>query len=204
MCFVGRPGPSMTYFKRRRGVLDHVRVMDPRVLHAAVDHPNWWQDQRALVATKETVIDLSSLAPRDCSDALEKAGIRIVNADGRPFEPRMAEQHGIRGLTLEGKYALRLANPVDQVDVLIAHFGCPPTVRALGQDKQLVSAVADGRPRQVELLRLLGNGIDRLEIDAPERASLVQIALPGHARGGASSNPSRRSGKSQQRSTKNE
>ena len=39
MCFVGRPGPSMTYFKRRRGVLDHVHVMDPRALQAAIDHP---------------------------------------------------------------------------------------------------------------------------------------------------------------------
>src|SRR4030095_12314419 len=78
MCFVGRPGPSMTYFKRRRGLLDHVHVMDPRVLQAALHPPHWWQLQRELVARRETVIDFSALAVGICENPLEKAGIRVI------------------------------------------------------------------------------------------------------------------------------
>ena len=184
MCFVGRPGPSMTYFKRRRGVFDHIHVMDTRVLHAAIDPPHWWQAQRAVVAERETVIDLSAHALGDCDDPLAKAGIRVVAAGDRPFAAQIAEQHGIRGLALSGQVQLRLPNPVDQVDILIAHFGQPPTVKARGRDKEGVKVVADDRPRQVELIRLLGRGIDRIDVDAPDAATLVQLAFPGHTRGG--------------------
>lgn len=193
MCFVGRPGPSMSYFKRRRGRLDHIHVMDPRVLHAAIDPPRWWQAQREALAGRETVIDLSTHALGDCDDPLGKEGIRVIGSDERPFASRIAEQHGIRGLALSGKCELRLPGEVDQVDVLIAHFGRPPTVSAHGRDKQVVSVVADDRPRQVELIRLLGMGIDRLDIDAPDGASLVQLALPGHTRGGESAKGSKKS-----------
>lgn len=184
MCFVGRPGPSMTYFKRRRGVLDHIRVMDTRVLQAAIDPPHWWQAQRALVAEGQTAIDLSAHALGDCDDPLAKAGIRVAAADEQPFAARIVEQHGIRGLALSGRSELRLPNPVDQVDVLIAHFGQPQTVRARGRDKKVIEVVADDRPRQVELIRLLGCGIDRIDVDAPGGALLVQLAFPGHTRGG--------------------
>ena len=184
MCFVGRPGPSMTYFKRRRGLLDHIHVMDERVLHAAIDPPRWWQAQRAVVAERETVIDLSSHALGDCDDPLAKAGIRVRSADQRPFAAHIAEQHGIRGLVLRGKSELQLAREVDHVDVLIAHFGRAPTVRARAGDKTVASVLGDDRPRQVELMRLLGTGIDRIDIDARDGATLVQLAFPGHTRGG--------------------
>ena len=193
MCFVGRPGPAMTYFKRRRGRLDHIHVMDPRVLHAAIDPPRWWQAQREALAGRETVIDLSMHALGDCDDPLGKDGIRVIGSDERPFASRIAEQHGIRGLALSGKCELRLPREVDQIDVLIAHFGRPPTVSAHRRDKQVVSVVADDRTRQVELIRLLGMGIDRLDIDAPDGASLVQLALPGHTRGGESAKGSKKS-----------
>jgi hypothetical protein len=101
MCFVGRPGPSMTYFKRRRGSLDHPHIME---------------------------------------------------------ESR------------SGRYPHRS-----------------------------LRAPADERPRQVELMRLLGREIDRVSIDAPEGASLVQITFPGHTRGGE---PSKRSKRAQKRSTR--
>jgi len=184
MCFVGRPGPSMTYFKRRRGLLDHVHVMDPRVLQAAIDPPHWWQVQREAVAQRETVIDFSALAVGHCDNPLEKAGIRVITPNGQEFVARISEQHGIRGLSLTGKYEFRLPNPVDQVDILIAHFGQAPSLHARARDKEVVSMVADDRPRQAELLRLLERGIDRVTIDAPAEATLVQIAFPGHTRGG--------------------
>lgn len=202
MCFVGRPGPSMTYFKRRRGIRDHLQVMDPRVLHAAIDSPHWWQAQRELVAARETVIDLSSHAVGPCDDPLAKMGVRIATDDDRPFDAHISEQHGIRGLALNAKCELRLPSPVDQVDILIAHFGRPPTIKARGKDKQVVSVVADDRPRQVELLRLIGSGIDRVDIDAPGGASLVQIAFPGHTRGGTPSRAPKQTGGRVKGSTK--
>jgi len=187
MCFVGRPGPSMTYFKRRRSVLDHVHVMDPRALQAAIDRPHWWQQQRELLAQRETVVDFSAHAVGECADPLEPAGIRVTRADDQEFVAQISEQHGIRGLFLNGKYELRLPNPVDQIDILIAHFGQAPTLTARGATKQVLTVVADDRPRQAELLRLLGRGIDRVSIDAPGEAALVQIAFPGHTRGSTSS-----------------
>ncbi len=180
MCFVGRPGPSMTYFKRRRGLSDHIRVLDTRVLHAAIDPPRWWQAQRELVATKEVVIDLSAHAVGECDDPLAKAGIRVVTSDSRPFKARISEQYGIRGLAMSGKTQLRLPSAVDQVDLLVAHFGRPPTITARGSDKRAISVVADDRPRQVELMRLIGRGIEIVEIDAPDGATLVQLAVPAH------------------------
>jgi hypothetical protein len=110
-------------------------------------------------------------------------GIRVIPANDQEFVARISEQHGIRGLALKGKYELRLPNPVDQIDILIAHFGQAPTLKARGPDRQVVTVVADDRPRQAELLRLLGRGIDRVSIEAPAEASLVQIAFPGHTRG---------------------
>jgi len=202
MCFVGRPGPSMTYFKRRRGLLDHVHVMDPRVLQAAIDPPHWWQLQRELVAQRETVIDFSSFPVGDCSDPLEKAGIRVITPNDREFIARISERHGIRGLSLTGRHEFRLPNPVDQVDILIAHDGQAPTLSARGGEKELLNVVADDRPRQAELLRLLGRGIDCVIIEAPAEASLVQISLPGHARGGQSSGPSKRKSPRSRRSAK--
>ena len=177
----------MTYFKRRRGILDHIRLMDTRVLHASIDPPVWWHAQRAVVAERETVVDLSAHPLGDCDDSLAKTGIRVVMADNRPFVARIAEQHGIRGLALSGRCELRLPNPVDQVDILVAHFGRPPTLIGHGRHDKVVKMVADDRPRQVELIRLLGQGIDRVEVEAPDGTSLVQVAFPGHTRGGEAS-----------------
>lgn len=187
VCFVGRPDPSMTYFKHRGGALERFEFMDPRVLEASIDPPRWKQQQLELLAKRETVIDLSAHAVGECDDPLEKAGIRIVPDGGRPFKPRITEEHGIRGLHLSGKYELKLQRPVDHVDILIAHFGRPPTISAHGSQKESITAAASDRPRQVELLRLLGRGLDRIGIDAPGDASLVQIAFPGHTRDGTTS-----------------
>ena len=202
MCFVGRPEPSMTYFKRRRSLRDHVHVMDPRVLQAAIDHPRWWQQQRELVAERETVVDFSEHGVGDCDDPLAKVGIRVSRAGETEFVARISEQHGIRGLALSGTYELRLPKPVDQIDILIAHFGQAPTLKAYGSDQQVVTMVADDRPRQAELLRLLGRAIDRVTVDAPAEASLIQIAFPGHTRGGKTPAAAKQPGRRAKRSAK--
>jgi hypothetical protein len=192
----------MTYFKRRRSILDHVHVMDPRILHAAIDPPHWWQQQRELVAARETVIDFSAEAVGECSDPLERVGIRVVTGENRPFVAHIAEQHGIRGLALNGRYELRLPNLVDQVDILIAHFGQAPKLKVRAEDKQVVTTVADDRPRHVELLRLLGRGIDCVSIDAPGDILLVQIVFPGHTRGDMASAMVKKIGKRSRKPSK--
>jgi hypothetical protein len=174
----------MTYFKRRRSLREHIHVMDPRVLQAAIDRPRWWQQQRELVAERETVVDFSRHGVGECDDPLAKIGIRVSRSGDKEFVARIVEQHGIRGVALNGKYELRLPKPVDQIDILIAHFGEVPTLKAYGADRQVVTIIADDRPRQAELLRLLGDGINRVTIEAPAEASLIQIAFPGHTRSG--------------------
>jgi hypothetical protein len=79
---------------------------------------------------------------------------------------------------------MRLPTAVEQVDILIAHFGRPPTLTAKGKGKEEATAVADERPRQVELLRLLGSGLNRVSVEAPDATILVQISFPGHTRDG--------------------
>ncbi len=80
----------------------------------------------------------------------------------------------------------------DQVDLLIAHFGRPPTIQARGTNKQVLNLIADDRPRQVELMRLICRGIDRVDIHAPDGALLVQMSIPGHSRGDTPSDTSNR------------
>lgn len=184
MCFVGRPDPSMTYFKRHRGPLGHFEFMDPRVLEAMIDQPVWWRHQRDSVARVETVIDLSAHPAGDCEDPLARAGIRVEAIGNNEYAPRIVEQSGIRGLALRGKYEFHLRMAVEQVDILIAHFGRPPTLTAAYKGKEKVTAMAAERPRQVELLRLLGSGLNRITVEAPDDTILVQICFPGHARDG--------------------
>ena len=199
MCFVGRPGPSMTYFKRRRNLHEEVRIIDPRVLHAAIDAPLWKAHQRAMIAERETVVDFSAHGVGECDNPFEKAGIRVTRDSGEPFVSRISEQYGIRGLALAGRYELQLPRPVDEIDILIAHLGQPPTLEARGADSVSIKVVADDRPRQAELLRFLGRGLNRLIIEAPAGTTLVQIAFPGHTRGGKSARTPKRSSRRRKR-----
>lgn len=184
MCFVGRPDPSMTYFKRGRGARGRFEFMDPRVLEAAIDQPVWWRHQRDSVSRIETIIDLSAQPLGDCEDPLAKAGIRVEAIGKEEYAPCIIEKSGIRGLALCGKYELRLPAAVEQVDVLIAHFGRAPTLVATHEGREKVATVGSERPRQVELLRLLGSGLNRISVDAPDNTILVQIGFPNHTRDG--------------------
>lgn len=135
MCFVGRPDPSMTYFKRRRSAPGLLEFIDPRVLEARIDPPRWWQEQRDVVARVETIVDLSSHSVGDCDDPLAQAGIRIEAMGKHQYAPRIVEQSGMRGLALRGRFEMQLPASVEQVDILIAHFGRAPTLFAKSDDK---------------------------------------------------------------------
>ena len=134
------------------------------------------------------MIDLSGHALGHRDDPLGKTGIRVLTADERRFKPHISEQYGIRGLALSGKDRLRSPNAVGHVDVLVAHFGRPPTIKANGPDRQVVSVTADaskaGRAHRAD-----GHVIEDVEIDAPEgRCSYRSLSLG--ARGDGQSDPS--------------
>jgi hypothetical protein len=99
---------------------------------------------------------------------------------------------------------LRLPNPVDQVDILVAHFGKAPTLKVRAKDRRGIKVVADDRPRHVELMRLLGRGIDCVSINAPGDVLLVQIVIPGHTRGGMASERVKRIGRHPKKAPKEE
>jgi hypothetical protein len=66
---------------------------------------------------------------------------------------------------------------------------------ARGKGKMELTAAATERPRQVELLRLLGSGLNRISVEAPDDAILVQIAFPGHTRDGGAGRVKTKRGK---------
>jgi hypothetical protein len=170
--------------EHRRGVRELAPFMDPRVLQATIDPPQWWHRQRDLLATRETVLDFSAHPVGECGDPFEKARIRFeASGEGSAVKPRISEQYGIRGLVIDKACDLRLPGAVDQIDILIAHFGRPPTIEGFAQTKREVKVVADNRPRQVELIRLIAPGLDRVHLEAPDGAVLVQIAFPAHEKG---------------------
>jgi hypothetical protein len=132
-------------------------------------------------------MDLSAYPIGDCDDPLAKEGIRIEATGKNKYVPHIVEQSSIRGLALRGKYELHLPTAVEQVDVLIAHSGRPPILVATCKGNEKVTVIGSERPRQVELLRLLGSGLSRISVEAPDDTILVQIGFPGHTRDGKTS-----------------
>ena len=183
ICFVGRPHPPMTYFKRRVHAQRHLEVLDPRVIAALIDPPTWWHHQREMVARVETVVDFAARQVADATEAFAAVGMKL-KMEGRGGA-RIVEQYGIRGLLVSGRCEIALAAPASEIDLLVAPLGRAAKVTATGKGAEKVSAESDERPRQVELLRLLGRALDRVVIETADETLLVRIVVPGHHRGEA-------------------
>jgi hypothetical protein len=171
ICFVGRPDPSMTYFKthgRRRVVID---VIDPRRIEAAIDSPVWWRDQDERALAKSPWLDFSAECPGTGPSLRQHPGFVIEARDAKSSE--IVQQHGITGLKVGGVTEIRLATPAAVVDIGIAYFGVPPTVTAYAGGKALAEGALDPVQRQIENVRLLGAGIDRVTINSPDGETLV-------------------------------
>ena len=179
ICFVGRPDPSMTYFKtrgRRRYVVD---LIDPRRIEAAIDRPRWWDEQIVAVNEAAPSIDLGSECAGRGPNPRTFGPIAIQVGDGDASE--IADRYGITGLVLEHDAAIRLEQPAAVVDVGVAHDGEPPAVVAYAGRKQVAKADVDARPRQIENVRLVGDGIDRVTVAASGGAvviNYVRATLP--------------------------
>ncbi len=171
ICFVGRPDPSMTYFKTRGRRPIHVHPIDLRVIEAAIDPPRWWQEHVDLVAEQAPWIDYGAECTGEGARRREFRGF-VIEVTGREAS-HIVTRHGITGLETEQTTEIRLAAPAGVVDVGVAHFGSAPTVAAYAGDKQVAEAAADERPRHIENLRLVGGKIDRVTLTAPDAEAIL-------------------------------
>lgn len=171
ICFVGRPDPSMTYFKthgRRRIVID---LIDPRRIEAAIDPPIWWREQDELAVAKSPWFDLSAERPGTGPSLREHAGFVLEVRGVKRSE--IVQRHGITGLAVGRETEIRLADPGAVVDVGIAHFGGPPAVTAYAGKKAIARLAPDAVQRQIENVRLIGIEIDRVVITSPDGEAVL-------------------------------
>jgi len=171
ICFVGRPDPSMTYFKTAGRSRIRIDVVDPRRIEAVIDPPVWWATQAELTKKVSPWADLAS----ECSGTgparrdYPGLSIEVNGADSS----EIVEAHGITGLALEHGVEIVLDSPAEAVDLGIAHFGEPPTVTGF-VGKKAGTVVSPGPvQRQVENVRVAGAGVTRVTIASPDCDALL-------------------------------
>jgi hypothetical protein len=171
VCYVGRPDPSMTYFKTRgRPVVEWI---DPRRIEAAIESPVWWREHRDLVAGRAPAVDLGAECAGVGPSRREIAGF-VLEAKGQQ-QSEVVDLAGITGLALGRETEVRLDKPADVIDIGIAHVGRPPTVVAYAGDRAVAELAVGGAPRHIENLRVVGRAIDRLVIASDGGAVLNYV-----------------------------
>lgn len=171
ICFVGRPDPSMVYFKTAGRRHIEVLPLDPRRLEAAIEPPRWWSEQAEQVRRITPFVDFGAERPGSGPGRRDHGGIVVDVREADVAEN--VTRHGIPGLALGTGAEISLADPVDVVDVGIAHFGEPPVLVAYAGKKEVARLSADVMPRHVENVRLSGAGIDRITISSPDGQALL-------------------------------
>lgn len=164
MCFVGRPGPSMTYFKKNRHH-DIIARIDPRRIEAAIDHPRWWQEQAEAILKKSPFVDFTDAGPGIGPATREEGPIVVAVRDSE--YSMVVHRLGITGLELTAETEIRLLERATFVDLGVAHFGEPPTVVAYSGSDKIAEIPVDAMQRQFENVRLIGPSIDRVVITSP-------------------------------------
>ena len=170
ICFVGRPDPSMTYFKRRRRPY-HFDLIDPRRIEAAIDQPAWWRAQIEAVNEATPWVDLGAECVGTGTNPRDFGAYRIHVSGAKNSE--IVERHGITGLAVGRETEILLAKPTAIVDVGVAHFGEAPTVVAYEGKKAVAEATLDPRQRQIENVRLIGMKLERITIVAPDAEAIL-------------------------------
>jgi hypothetical protein len=171
ICYVGRPDPSMTYFKTSGRRPIHIHPIDLRQIDAAIDPPRWWDEQVDLVAEQAPAVSFDSECGGDGPNPRTLGGFIFETAEREATT--IVARHGITGLETGRRTDIRLAKPAAVVDVGVAHFGEPPSVVAYSGEKSVAEATADERPRQIENLRLVGKEIDRVTLASPDGEALI-------------------------------
>lgn len=164
MCFVGRPDPSMTYFKTHRGRPETVIQIDPRRLDVALDPPQWWQEQAEEVAETAPAVNLTDECLGE-GPALRAFGRIEIEIHGQDTST-IARVHGVTGLSLGGEAEIRLGAKAAVVDIGLAHFGGEVNITAYAGKKQTTEAAVDPITRQFQNIRLTAASIDRIVISS--------------------------------------
>jgi hypothetical protein len=123
-------------------------------------------------------VDFSALPGGAQGPPEEHAGLKIYacSEDGQ-LAGHVVERYGIRGLDCGTRAVIEFAAPARTVNLEIAHFGTPPSIKVLDVSGQVVAELAtDPRPRQIERLRAVGNDIRKVFIDA-RRGPAVLVAV---------------------------
>jgi hypothetical protein len=173
MCFVGRPDPSMVYFKTNGRRRFHIEAIDPRRLEAAIDPPRWWHEQRGPIAELAPSVDFADDHPTRADNPRQIGSLTIETADAKATE--IVERHGIKGLAVGTSTNIRFGTPAAVVDVGVAHFGDAPTVVAYTDGKVVAEATVDERQRQTENVRLSGKRIEQVTITSPDGTAILNF-----------------------------
>jgi hypothetical protein len=171
ICYVGRPDPSMTYFKTSGRGRVHIELIDPRRIEAAIDQPRWWTELAEAAGALAPSVDFSTECPGPGPNPRDLDALS-VQARGSE-ETEIVESYGLKGLVTGRELELQLRAKADVVDLGIVHFGEPPTVVAYAGKKEIAKVVTDERPRQIENVRVIGQGIDRITIASRSGDAIV-------------------------------
>ena len=157
--------------------LDAIHI-DVRNIDWTIDPPGWQRDQMGLIAEQVQIIRLADQPVGERVSPIEVDGMVITIAESNNEEKRIVrfiERYRLKGLELRAFTELKLNESTDEVDLHIAHFEKPPRVTAFRGRKQLTVVELSEIPRHLELVRLLGDGIDRIVIEAGGEALLAEV-----------------------------
>lgn len=171
MCFIGRPGPSMTYFKakgRRPEIVVHI---DPRRLDVTLEEPRWRRELAEAATELAPSVDLTETCTGDgpATRSFGRIEIEVLGQD----TSTVVQRHGVTGLSTGQQTEIRLGAKAAVVDLGLAHFGGEVRVEAYAGPKKTGEAEVDAISRQFQNIRLTAASIDRVLISSEADESPV-------------------------------
>jgi hypothetical protein len=177
MCFIGRPGPSMTYFKTKGRRPEIVIQIDPRRLDVTLDDPRWRRELDEAANELAPTVDLTDACVGDGPATRSFGRIEIEVADQETSS--IVQVHGVTGLSTAGRTEIRLGAKAGVVDLGLAHFGGEVTIEAYAGTKKTAEELVDPITRHFQNIRLVAPSIDRIVITS---AGAYESPLLGYIR----------------------
>ena len=104
--------------------------------------------------------------------------IRVQQDKEKLAKLEVVRVNGIGGLDCGKLTEIKLPAKSKIVDMLLAHFGTPPTITALIADGRKVSEIKAGdRQRSIERIRMDGERIDKILIFSPQRSNTILVEV---------------------------
>ena len=162
MCFLGRPGPSMTYFKTNGRRPQIVVQIDPRRLDVTLDEPSW---RRGLAEAADELAPAIDLTDQCLGDGPATRSFGRIEIEVKAQETSsITHVHGVTGLSTASETEIRLGAKAAVVDVGLAHFGGDVSVTAYAGAKKTGEGSVDPTTRHFQNIRLVALSIDRVVI----------------------------------------